>query len=72
MIPVSEVLNRFQEYQPDLEPPSSSLQAEVALVLNRETGEHDPSIVFIQRAASPDDPWSGPVSYTHLTLPTKA
>ena len=29
MIPVSEVLNRFQEYQPDLEPPSSSLQAEV-------------------------------------------
>ncbi len=56
MIPVSEVLDRFQEYHPDLEPPSSSLQAEVALVLNRDTGEHDPSILFIQRAASPDDP----------------
>ena len=63
MISVSEVLNRFQDYQPDLEPPSSSLQAEVALVLNRERGEHDPSILFIQRAASPDDPWSGQMAF---------
>ena len=63
MISVSEILNRFQEHQPDLDRQSSARQAEVALVLNRNAGEHDPSIVFIQRAMSPDDPWSGQMAF---------
>ena len=63
MISVGEILSRLQDHQPEIDPLSSPHRAEVALVLDGGAAEHDPSIIFIQRSPSPDDPWSGQMAF---------
>ena len=63
MISVGEILSRLQDHQPEIDPQSSPHRAEVALVLDGGAAEHDPSIIFIQRSPSPDDPWSGQMAF---------
>lgn len=63
MISVGEILNRLEGHQPEIDPRASPRRAEVALVLDGSAADHDPSIIFIQRSPSPDDPWSGQMAF---------
>ena len=63
MISVGEILNRLEGHQPEIDPRASPHRAEVALVLDGSAADHDPSIIFIQRSPSPDDPWSGQMAF---------
>jgi len=63
VISVGEILNRLEGHQPEIDPRASPRRAEVALVLDGSAADHDPSIIFIQRSPSPDDPWSGQMAF---------
>jgi len=63
VISVGEILNRLEGHQPEIDPRASPHRAEVALVLDGSAADHDPSIIFIQRSPSPDDPWSGQMAF---------
>ncbi len=63
MISVGEILNRLQGHQPVIDQGPSPSRAEVALVLDGSVADYDPSIIFIQRSPSPDDPWSGQMAF---------
>ena len=63
MISVKTIIDRLDRHEPALVDSPPPHQAEVALVLGAVPSASDPQIIFIQRSACADDPWSGQMAF---------
>ena len=69
MIAFDKVQPVLQAYTPALiDAQDTGARAAVAMVVDSAQSNHDPSVLFIERAHNPDDPWSGHMAFPRPTL----
>ena len=63
MIGIQNIQATLSEYRPEIIRAKSDKRAAVALIVDSGQSQHDPEIVFIERAYHAADPWSGQMAF---------
>jgi len=63
VIGIQNIKPTFGEYRPEIIRTTPDKRAAVALIVDSGQSQHDPEIVFIERAYHAADPWSGQMAF---------